>query len=185
MFENVIKIVPSKRRILSIISSIHDPVGFLQPLTIKLKLLFQDNCKSGIGWGDPIGELFYKKWLKVLKVTRMFIWRDIGLFMNDSIEFVYLHSFSDAFTLAYGACVCIKSVSKAGNIKVSFATSKSCLVPFKKKFSRPRLELLENFILAKLIKIVCNAFLQEIVIRSYYCWSDSMISLVWIVERHK
>ena len=40
MFEDVIEIVPSKRRILSLISSIYDPVGFLQPLTVKLKLLF-------------------------------------------------------------------------------------------------------------------------------------------------
>ena len=40
MFEDVIEIVPSKRKILSLISSIYDPVGFLQPLTVKLKLLF-------------------------------------------------------------------------------------------------------------------------------------------------
>ena len=76
MFEDIIEIVPSKRRILSIISSIYDPVGFLQPLTWKLKLLFQGICKSGIGWDNPISELFYKKRLNVLKilqVTRMFI----------------------------------------------------------------------------------------------------------------
>ena len=54
---------------------------------------------------------------KILKVTRMFIWRDIILFMNDPIEFVYLHGFSDASTLVYGGCIYIKSVSKAGNIK--------------------------------------------------------------------
>ena len=46
MFEDVIEIVPSKRKILSIISSIYDPVGFLQPLTGKLKLLFQGICRS-------------------------------------------------------------------------------------------------------------------------------------------
>ena len=46
MFEDVIEIVPSKRKILSIISSIYDPVGFLQPLTVKLKLLFQGICRS-------------------------------------------------------------------------------------------------------------------------------------------
>ena len=40
MFEDVIEIVPSKKRILSIISSTYDPAGFLQPLTVKLKLLF-------------------------------------------------------------------------------------------------------------------------------------------------
>ena len=67
MSEDVIEIVPSKRRILSIISSIYDPVGFLQPLTVKLKLLFQSISRSGIGWDDPIGESFYKKWLNVVK----------------------------------------------------------------------------------------------------------------------
>ena len=122
---------------------------------------------------------------KILKVTRMFIWRDIILFMNDPIEFVYLHGFSDASTLVYGRCIYIKSVSKAGNIKISLVTLKTRLLPFKKKFSMAHLELLGNFVLAKLINVVYNALLQEIVIRSYYFWSDSMVSLAWIVAPHK
>ena len=93
--------------------------------------------------------------------------------------------FSDASTLAYGASVYIKSTSKTGNTKISFVTSKSHLVPLKKKFSAPRLELLRNFILTKLINVVFNALLQEVIIRSYYCWSDLMILLAWIVVRHK
>ena len=104
--------------------------------------------------------------------------------MNDPIEFVYLHGISDASTLAYGACVYVKSVSKAGNTKISFVKSKLRLVPLKKKFSTPRLELLGNFMLAKLINVLYNALLQEVIIRSYYCSSDSMISLAWIVARH-
>ena len=67
MSEDVIEIVPSKRRILCIISSIYDPLGFLQPLIVKLTLLFQSISRSGIGWDDPIGESFYKKWLNVVK----------------------------------------------------------------------------------------------------------------------
>ena len=122
---------------------------------------------------------------KILKVARMFIWRDIILFVNDLIEFVYLHGFSDASTLVYGPCIYIKSVSKAGNIKNSLVTLKSRLLPFKKKFSMAHLELLGNFILAKLINVVYNALLQEIVIRPYYFWSDSMVSLAWIAARHK
>ena len=115
----------------------------------------------------------------------MLIWRDIILFMNDPIEFVYLHGFSDASTLVYGRCIYIKSVSKAGNIQISLVTLKSRLLPFKKKFSMAHLELLGNFVLAKLINVVYNALLQEIVIRSYYFWSDSMVSLAWIVAPHK
>ena len=81
-----------------------------------------------------------------------------------------MHGFSYAATFAYGACVYIKSASKAGNIKISFVTLKSRLVPSKKKFSTPRFELLGNYILAKLISVVYNALLQEGVTRSYYCW---------------
>ena len=55
----------------------YGPVGFLQPLTVKLKLLFQCICRSRIGCNDPIGKSFYKKGLNVVEVIRMFIWRDI------------------------------------------------------------------------------------------------------------
>ena len=174
MFEDVIEIVPSKRRILSIISSIYDPVVLLQPLTVKLKLLFQGICWSGIGWDDQIGELFYKKWLNIVENFKSYnnVYLKICYFvydMSDPIEFVYLHGFSEVSTLAYGGCVYIKSVSRAGNIKISFATSKSRLVPLKKKFSTPNLELLGNFILAELISVVYISLLQEVIIRSYYC----------------
>ena len=125
--------------------------------------------------------------LKILKsyknvyLERCYIHYD----MNDPIEFVYLHDFSDASTLPYGAYVYIKFASKAGNTKILFATSKPCLFPLKKKFSTPRLEWLGNFILAKLWNVAYNALLQEVTIRSYFCWSDSMNSLAWIVARHK
>ena len=55
MFEDVIEIVPSNRNIVSIISSIYDLVGFLQLLTVKLKLLFQGICRSGLGWDSRRG----------------------------------------------------------------------------------------------------------------------------------
>ena len=94
MFEDVIEIVPLKRRILSIISSIYDPVEFLQPLTIKLKLLFQGIYRSGIGWDDTIGELFFKKWLNIVEnfksYKNVYLERCYFVYdMNDPIEFVY------------------------------------------------------------------------------------------------
>ena len=111
---------------------------------------------------------------KILKVTRMFIWRDIILFMNDPIEFVYLHGFSDASTLVYGWCIYIKSVSKAGNIKISLVTLKSRLLPFKKKFSMVHLELLGNFILAKLTMLFtmlcCRRLLFDLTIFGQTQW---------------
>ena len=142
---------------------------------MKLKLLFQSICRSGIGWDDPIGELFYKKSLNIVEnfksYKNVYLERCYFVYdMNDPIKFVYLHGFSDASTLAYGTGVYFKSVFKAKNIKIPFVTSKSRLFPLKKKLSTPRLELLGNFILIKLINAVYNALLQEVIIRSYYCW---------------
>ena len=41
MFKEAIKIIPTKRNILSVIANVHDPVSYLQPIVIELKILFQ------------------------------------------------------------------------------------------------------------------------------------------------
>ena len=46
VFKETINIIPTKRNILSVTASVYDPVGYLQPIVIKLKILFQKMCKS-------------------------------------------------------------------------------------------------------------------------------------------
>ena len=41
IFKDATNVVPTKRNILSVISTVYDPVGYLQPFTIQLKILFQ------------------------------------------------------------------------------------------------------------------------------------------------
>ena len=96
---------------------------------------------------------------------------------------MYLHGFSDASEMAYAACVYIKYVTKTGGIGVTFMTSKSRVVPVKKKFTIPRLELLGNVILAKLMTSVRDAVYEELTVKNYLCWSDSMIALSWIKSK--
>ena len=57
-------VVPTKRNILSVISTVYDPVGYLQLFTIQLKMLFQKICKLNINWDDLIGELLVE-WKKI------------------------------------------------------------------------------------------------------------------------
>ena len=57
IFKDATNVVPTKRNILSVISTVYDPVGYLQPFTIQLKILFQKICKLNINWDDSIGEL--------------------------------------------------------------------------------------------------------------------------------
>ena len=92
---------------------------------------------------------------------------------------IYLHGFSDASELAYAASIYIKYVTKKGCVGVRFVTAKSRVVPAKKKFTVPRTELLGNYILAKLMIAVREAVIEEIVVKYFLCWSDSMISFSW------
>ena len=45
IFKEAVNIVPTKRNILSIIAITYDPISYLQPLAIMLKILFQEICK--------------------------------------------------------------------------------------------------------------------------------------------
>ena len=55
-------------------------------------------------------------------------------------------------------------------------------MPIKNSFTIPRLELLGNYILSKLICNVYNGICDDIDIKDILCWSDSQISLDWIKD---
>ena len=162
----------------------YDPVGYLQPIVIKLKILFQKICKSKLVWDDDIGILVNKRKEIVTSLTssetvsfnRCFYPYDI----SDPIDKCYLHGFSDASISAFTGVVYFKSVSRCGNVAIKFVTSKSRIVPLNKTYTIPRLELLGNVILSSLIRVVYNSLREEITIEEIFCWADSFISLSWI-----
>ena len=61
IFKNSLNVKPTKRNILAIISSIYDPVRYLQPVTIELKILPQEICKVKVEWDDVI-DFIVPKW---------------------------------------------------------------------------------------------------------------------------
>ena len=50
--------IPTKRNILSILSSFYDPLALIQPIIISLKVLFQDICKRKLDWDTEIPRRF-------------------------------------------------------------------------------------------------------------------------------
>ena len=57
IFDAALKSKPNTRRgILSLTSSIHDPLGFLAPIILPAKKLLQDLCKQKLDWDDPVCE---------------------------------------------------------------------------------------------------------------------------------
>ena len=123
-------------------------MGYLQPFTIQLKILFQKICKLNINWDDSIGELLveWKKICESLKRCEEIVINRccFNYNLSDSIKEISLHGFSDASQSAYAACIYLQSVTQLGSVTVKFVTAKSRVIPIKKSFTIPRLELLEN-----------------------------------------
>ena len=65
--ETASKQKPTKRNILSILSSFYDPTGFIQFLTITMKVLSQDICKSKINCDDELSQESKVRWFKIIK----------------------------------------------------------------------------------------------------------------------
>lgn len=62
-FKIVIKDRPATRRgILSIVSSVYDPLGFAAPFILQAKLILQDLCRKKLGWDEEIPEEYRNRW---------------------------------------------------------------------------------------------------------------------------
>ena len=71
-----------------------------------------------------------------------------------------MHAFSDTSVEAYGASVYFKYVHKSGCISVSLVSCKSRVAPMKGVLI-PRLELLKNFLAARLVDSIKTALQKK------------------------
>lgn len=59
----------TRRGILSIVSSIFDPLGLVSPITLRAKAIVQNLCRQKLGWDDQIplmNQIEWKNWLGTL-----------------------------------------------------------------------------------------------------------------------
>ncbi|KAJ8703598.1 hypothetical protein PYW07_017522 [Mythimna separata] len=170
--------IPTKRQFLSEISKIFDPLGWVSPVTIKLKILFQETWKTQLGWDQPIPTNIALEWNKIKAdlpyISQFKIPRWIQTMENDIIE---LHGFCDASTKAY-ACVVYCKITRNHKTYVTLVAGKSKVVSLKKSQSIPRLELSGALLLSKLMAKIISS-LSDLKIQAYG-WVDSMAVLGWI-----
>ena len=163
----------TKRKILSLVSSIYDPLGWVSPLTVRGKIL-QTLWKEKIGWDQTLNP----EQIKVI--------RDILVDLQRVDEFIFprhilhkhseLHVFTDASSRAYGAAVyTVNETCKCSNLLIS----KARVAPCKEgRLTIPKLELTASLIGARLIRYVSNFFKFETI----YLWSDSKVAISWITS---
>lgn len=133
----------TRRQMLSVVSSIYDPLGLLSPATVRGKMLLQEAVRMKLPWDQPVPlELFceWKKWLNCMnQVGELCVERCIKPWEESECA-LELHHFSDASEKAFGSCSYLRCVSRAGHLSAHLVMSKGKVAPIK-KMTIPRLEL--------------------------------------------
>lgn len=169
--------IATKRNILSDISKIFDPLGWLSPIIIRTKILMQQLWLKGVQWDDVLPEKIVEQWkllrsdlfkVNTISINRWIFHRD------NKIE---LHGFSDASTNAYAAAIYSRIMQPDGSYKITLLTAKTRVAPLK-QLSIPKLELCGAKLMSDLVfKIQTSLKVDDI---SIFAWTDSSIVLHWI-----
>lgn len=170
--------VITKRNVLSAIAKTFDPLGWLAPLVIVLKIFMQKLWLAGLGWDDELNSELKAEWITYLRnfenMNPILLPRWLGT--GNMIVKVELHGFSDASCVAYSAVVYTRVITD-NEIKVNLVAAKTKVAPVK-QISLPRLELCGAVLLSKLIQTVKLSL--NIDDDCIFAWTDSTIVLSWL-----
>lgn len=169
----------TKRNVLSTIAKTFDPLGWLAPGIILLKVFMQKLWLAGIDWDEDLPTDLKNEWNTYLdhfthsEIIQFPRW----LGVSENINKLELHGFSDASCAAYAGVVYLRVWGNDGVVKVYLVMAKSKVAPVK-QISLPRLELCGAVLLAKVIHHIKT--ILNIPDSDTYLWTDSTIVLAWL-----
>ncbi|KAJ8036706.1 hypothetical protein HOLleu_20758 [Holothuria leucospilota] len=181
----------SRRGVLSVASSIYDPIGLVSPVSIQGKLILRELMKEMEGekktpadiWDRPLPEKCRPKWnkwrdslhhLENVHVPRCYTPPDFGPISRQE-----LHAFSDASDLAIGAVVYLRQISQLGVVHVSLVIAKARVTP-KHAVSIPRLELCAAVLATTLVQTISPELEGRLEIDNITYYTDSKVVLGYI-----
>ena len=167
----------TKRGVLSILSTVYDPLGYVSQFILQARRIFQQLCKLQKSWDEPLPMELEEQWgrwlvdlpeIKKFKIPRCIKPTDVP------VKNAQLHHFSDASEYGYGAASYLRVVLEDDSVHVSLIMAKSCLAPLKGS-TIPRLELAGSLESMRLDKILSKEL--QIPLDTSVYWVDSQIVL--------
>ena len=172
----------TKRKVVSLFSTLYDPIGLLAPISLHGKLFIQSLWMIDKKWDTPLTEeqqlnlskaVKKYKGLEQIKVPR-------NIFRPGQNQ---LHVFTDASKRAYGVAAYVVTPDGSSNL----LTSRSRFAPKKMleedtHLTTPKLELTALLLGCRLIR-----HLQEVQPHLYtelFVWTDATVSLQWVTNRN-
>ncbi|XP_036146050.1 uncharacterized protein LOC118646705 [Monomorium pharaonis] len=168
----------TKRKLLSEIAKIFDPLGLLGPVILHTKRIMQDIWRSGLDWDESVPQSMHTEWQEFARqfdaINQFAVDRNLVIDENCGYQ---IHGFCDASNVGYGAAIYIRSEDRRGQVAVRLLCAKSRVAPLKTT-TIPRLELCGALLLAQLVQEIPRAFSRAP--NKIALWCDSTIVLHWI-----
>ncbi|GFV97789.1 putative bel-85 aa-i [Trichonephila clavipes] len=141
----------TKRSFLSQSARLFDPLGFLTPCTVSIKIFYQQLWLLKLDWDSPLPEALATKWKTFQKEFEQVCSIHIPRWIHTTSKQITLHGFCDASELAHASVIYAVQPQADGNTKVTLLVAKSRVAPLK-SVSIPRLELNGALLLARLYR---------------------------------
>ena len=175
----------TKRGILSVLSSVYDPLGLISPFILNARRIAQELFRRNIGWDEMIPQDLSRQWetwteqvcdLEKFTVPRCILPKETAELQKE------LHYFSDASEGAYGVAAYLRISQPQGSVHTELLMAKSRLAPLK-GMTIPRLELSAAALAAR----VDEQLREELKLPRECCyfWTDSTIVLGYIKNESK
>ena len=182
-FSVIDKDKPATRRgILSVISSVFDPLGLICPFMLPAKRLLQDLCRKNIDWDERIPEAEHEAWSTWrkdhLKLQDLRINRCVKPSDFEETVHAQLHHFCDASRDGYGTASYLRAIDINGRISCHLLIAKSRLSPIKST-TIPRLELQAATLAVRMDELLCDELDVPLLLKSVF-WTDSTVVLQYI-----
>ncbi|XP_033624666.1 uncharacterized protein LOC117288077 [Asterias rubens] len=173
----------TRRGILSVISSVFDPLELAGPFILPARIMLQRLCKQDLEWDKEIGEretVAWNQWLlNIVKLEQMSIPRSVRPSDFVDVATCQLHAFSDASDEGYGIAIYTRHEDSSGRVFCNLLMGKSRVTPLK-KVTTPRMELTAASLSVKFIALITSAL--ELHFNVFY-WTDSTSVLRYIANK--
>ena len=168
----------TKRKVISLMSKIFDPLQILAPYTICAKILMQQLWLRG--WDDSLptnlAEL-WKTWLEHLPELASLQLPCCYSRKGRTVVMGTIHTFVDASEQACAAVSYLRQEYDDGDVSVILVAAKPHVAPWK-VITVPRLELVAAVTGVRLSKFVGNSL--DMIVKEHIFWSDSKNVIYWL-----
>lgn len=172
---------PTRRNILSVVSSIYDPLGILAPVILSAKRILQELCRLKLSWDETVPVCYARQWsdwkeslqlLSGFEMDRCFKPAHFG-----GTTLAQLHHFCDASEDGYGTVTYLVQKNCDNQIHLAFVMGKARVAPLK-HITIPRMELTAATMAVRIDRMLKGEL--QLQLADSVFWSDSMAVLKYI-----